>query len=325
MPAEGKISVKNVQMELKSGKRRLGKMRSAQIGKCLSVAERIVCALDDPSIYERYMRIKAKLMDDNSGSREMSSEARQLMIENKNLSLRLDELKGETERDHKILEWVIEQLQLIQVRIIPKASLVEYETFEDAADGLLEAIDTQVASHQFLKGKLAAEIKRTQEMIQAKKSEALSSIEKTRDDRVDGEARIERLKRKVQKKIKLLDEETESTEQQITAALEETSTLKAKLRKLKVPQDTDIKREQYEQKMNSIADEQEKMKQQIEQLKFALKQTNNEITERQRINHFMIPEDVTLDSRKQQLEQTITDLKKEHKLLQKQLEQFQLV
>lgn len=264
-------------------------------------------------------------MEDNSGSREMSSEARQLMIENKNLSLRLDELKGETERDHKILEWVIEQLQLIQVHIVPKASLVEYETFEDAADGLLEAIDTQVASHQFLKGKLAAEIKRTQEMIQAKKAEALSSIEKTRDDRVDGEARIERLKRKVQKKIKLLDEETESTEQKLTAALEETSALKAKLRKLKVPQDTEIKREQYEQKMNSIADEQEKMKQQIEQLKFALKQTNNEITERQRINHFMIPDDVPLDSRKQQLEQTITDLKHERKLLRKQLEQSQLV
>ena len=271
------------------------------------------------------MKIKAKLMESDSPARKMSSQERQLIIENKNLSIRLNELKLEAEKESKILEWVIEQLQLIQVRIVPKASAVEYTTFEDAADGLLEAIDTQIASHQFLKEKLASQIKTTQNLIQQKKSEALEFIEKTRDDRIDGEARIEQLKLKVKKKIEELESQTESTEQQLTTELAETARLKADLKKLKVPKDIDIRRAQKEQKLNDIADEQDRMRKQIEQLKFALKQTNNEIIERNRISHFMITEEEpSLEAHREQLHQTIRELKRENKTLQKQLSQSQM-
>ena len=158
-------------------------MENSATAKCLDVAERILSALDDKSIYQRYLTAKTNL---NSNSASLSPGLKSISHINEALTKSIqDERNRKT--NSSISSYIIQELHSIQMRILPNTADLQHNTVEESISSLLSVIDTKVTSHQFLKQKLTKENQRLKDAISQIKEVSMNDIQEGRKKRISND------------------------------------------------------------------------------------------------------------------------------------------
>jgi hypothetical protein len=288
--------------------------------KCLGVAEQIIRVLDDPSIYERYMKLKEKMLLAAPHSSPPNPQARQLILENRSLVLRIEELKADSLKQKHLESWVITQIQLLQSQLLPASSRLTYASFSDASNNLLDTIEAKLASHRFLRDRLIEENRLLQESIQSMKDSVLTQIEESRKRRVDSDADWERTRSNVLAKIDDMQEKIAKARVKLSKLQEKTFRLRTAVSKLPQPEVARVRVITAEDRLNKADDRKSQLRHERDKLRLALRELDNELIELHRIEQFGVdPGAKRWSADTGSLEAEIVDLEKQNGILHEAL------
>lgn len=239
------------------------------IHKVLTIAEQIVQALDDSTIFQRYSNIKQKILDEYA--KVSTPQLRQLIIENKDLSERINQIDLQNSRENCLNAYIISQIQILQAKIIPGAPPITSDLVQDATDSLMEVVDTRMMSHQFLKQKLTSENEQLKKSIQEMRNNSVNEIDKIKKKRIDMFSNWQNTEIELKKKLN-----------EIEASIIEY--------KAKMPTDTDSLKQQLnsivldptrvdaaESQLNRVEAQRDKLRMQVKRLQFALQKIEFEL------------------------------------------------
>jgi hypothetical protein len=261
---------------------------SSETSKCLGVAEQIIRVLDDPSIFERYMRIKEKIMTPTAVSPTKDPAARQLITENRSLVLRIEELKADFLKQKHLESWIVTQMQLLLASLLPNCGNATYDSFTEASSGLLATIEAKFASHQFLRDRLVEENRSLQESLLGLKESALSQIENSRTQRVDADANWAKTRTSVSARIRELQEAVSQGEKKLAKLQQKTISLKATVSNLPLPEAAQERESEIEEKLNAAHERRNLLRHERDMLQFSVRQFENEFAELERIQKFRV-------------------------------------
>lgn len=253
------------------------------IHKILQIGEKIVQVLDDQTIFQRYSAIKEKIMDDYKNI--SSPQMRQLIVENKDLSDRINQLNIEYSQENYLNSYIISQIELIQTKIIPNVVRMPFSSVREASDSLLEVMNTKLMSHQFLKQKLNAENEKLKQVIHEMRNDSLSEIDKIKKRRIE------------------LSTNWQIKEKEMTRQLNEIEASIMEL-KAKMPSDTEDLNRQLnsiiidekprdiaEAKLTEIELKRNKLRSQVQRLQFAIQKINLELEGLKKVQESFISEE----------------------------------
>jgi hypothetical protein len=298
-------------------------MGDTALNKCLGVAEQIIGALNDPSVYERYVKIKAGIF--STPELWGSEEYRRLLSENRTLNLRLEEIKGKFDQEVTVEEWAANQLRIMQNEFLPESAANPFRTFDEASTSILCMIENKVAGHRFLRKKLETENQYLRDLIHDMKTDSLEHIEASRKRRIDREGHWAQAEEIVHQRIATLKRTAESVRRKLIEVIKQTTVLRATVEGLESSPKKDQKEDIREKRMDELGEQQQGLTSEWNRLRFEIKKTNNEIAELQKIRHFAVdPDDgmVNLKLGKKKLLAEILDLEDERKGLENRIKEM---
>lgn len=239
------------------------------IQKILDIGERIIQALDDPTIFQRYTTIKEKIMEDYKHS--SSPQMRKLIIENQDLSERINQLNAQYSQDNYLKTYIISQIELIQTKIIPNVTRVPFVSVEEASSSLMEVLNTKLMSHQFLKQKLADENEKLKQAIQDMRNSSLSEIDRIKKRRIEISTNWQKKEKEIADQ---LNEIGASIIEYNAKMPSDTEMLKKQLNSIIIDEKP---RDKAEAKLNDIELKRNKLRSQVQKLRFAIQKINLEI------------------------------------------------
>jgi hypothetical protein len=253
--------------------------------KCLTVAERILRALDDPSVYERYMRIKEQMVHTRakSFSPVHSPQARQIILENRNLALRLQEMQAELANERQLEQWLLTQLEVLQHQILPESSLPPLRSLEDATTAILQTIETRVTTHQFLRDRLTEEGRQLQEAIQKLKQRTLDQIDGSRQSRVGLNASWQRTQIEANQAMAAKAQLIERAPHDLGKVRQGRVKLEREIGQLPEVAEIELRKEEAEERLNQAEAKRDCLRQELRSLNFQRRRIGNEIEELRRI------------------------------------------
>jgi hypothetical protein len=253
--------------------------------KCLSVAERIIRVLDDPSIYERYMRVKEQMF--LTGARSLSPvhspQARQLALENRSLTLRLQEMRDEALQQVDLQHWAITQLEILQRQILPESSLGPFDSIEEACTAILESIEMRLTTHQFLRDRLEDENRQLQEALEKLRQNTVNEINRSRQARVDKTAGWQRAQIETHKEMTVKEQVIARAKAKLGKLRQANMKLEQTVAEISEACEAPGRKEEAEERLNKAEAERERMKQEVADLKFSSRELTHEIAELRRI------------------------------------------
>ena len=171
------------------------------ITKCLDVAEKIIQALDDPDINQKYFSLKEKILQD---SLPQGQHLKQIRDENRLLQVKLKMLHEQINSHSEIENYMVQEMSTITKSIIPNSTFTS-QTFTDSCKDLLDAYQTAFESHKFLRQKLVD--------TQNKLKDSLLNLKTSHSEEMDSIRRKRTLSTEEwkQKKIKLHDKMNDLT------------------------------------------------------------------------------------------------------------------
>lgn len=275
---------------------------------CLSVAEKILSALEDKTIFQKYLKEKSRLLSDSNLNRTKVSA--------NSISFPSFSASRSSPSPNSYVSSIISQIEKLQNELLPSTPVNHHENLDDALDSLGSVIETQITSHQFLKQKLMCENVKLKQAISNVKEVSLNDIQENRKKRIENDENW------AQRKSRLLELEK--------AALHEKKKLKKQIDKLKVDNSklqTEIEQIQSRTKqrdglIRDAESEIEKLDEQIsilqeqtEQLNYELELTNKANENLDNIQKFRIKKGGSLKLEKQKLLQELDELKRRNNML----------
>ena len=237
--------------------------------KILEIGEKIIQALDDPTIFQRYNIIKEKIMDEYKNI--SSPQLRQLIVENKDLSDRIGQLNLEYSQENYLNNYIISQIELMQTKIIPNVTHVPFASVTEASNALLEVISTKLMSHQFLKQKLSAENEKLKQAIQDMRNNTLSEVDKIKKRRIENSTNWQKKEKEMAQQLN----EIEASIIEYKAKMpSDTEMLKRQLNSIII---NEKPRDVAEAKLNEIELKSNKLRSQVQRLQFAIQKINLEL------------------------------------------------
>lgn len=239
------------------------------IHKVLEIGEKIVQALDDPSIFQRYSNIKEKIMDEYKNI--SNPQMRQLIAENKDLTDRINQLNIEYSQENYLNSYIISQIEFIQAKIIPNIVRVPFSSVKEASDSLLEVMNTKLMSHQFLKQKLSTENEKLKQAIQDMRNDSLSEIDKIKKRRIEISTNWQKKEKEMTQQLN----EIEASILEYNAKMpSDTEMLNRQLNSIII---NEKPRDLAEAKLTEVELKRNKLRSQVQRLQFTIQKINLEL------------------------------------------------
>ena len=290
-------------------------MENSATAKCLDVAERILSALDDKSIYQRYLTAKTNL---NSNSSSLSPGLKSINHINEALTKSIqDERNRKT--NSSISSYIIQELHSIQMRILPNTADLQHNTVEESISSLLSVIDTKVTSHQFLKQKLTKENQRLKEAISQIKEVSMNDIQEGRKKRISNDESWSQRRIRLIELEKAAQNEKQKLRQQIEKTKKENGDLMVEITQMNLK--TNERKEliqEAEAQVDVISDNISQLTEEANKLKYELQIAKNSDVSLANIQKYKSSTS-NLNIEKKRLLDEIEKLKKRNNMLNAQI------
>ncbi|EAY15783.1 hypothetical protein TVAG_188340 [Trichomonas vaginalis G3] len=280
---------------------------------CLNVAEKILLALDDKTIFKRYLSEKNQLSTDKTRTKT------QISISSFTKSISNDMPTSNKENNQLYLA-IIQEIENLQNQILPSTPVTHHNDLDDALKSLLSVIDTQFTSHQFLKHKLMCENVKLKQAISNIKEVSLNDIQENRKKRIENDenwaerkARILELEKAAQLEKKKLSKQIEKLKidnKELQTQIEQTET-QYKNRQALI-NDASAEIESLDETISTL-------KEQATQFQYELELTNKANQNLDSIQKFRISNGGGLKNEKERLIQELDELKRRNNMLMAEL------
>lgn len=123
--------------------------------KVLELAEKIISALGDGSIYEKYLKLKQKIISSSSISElsltnSLENHLKKIALENRELASRIEMISSAVKSD-SLSDYIITQLCELQAKVLPDVSPRYQHTVQEAAANLLQILNAKNKSNTYFR------------------------------------------------------------------------------------------------------------------------------------------------------------------------------
>jgi len=262
--------------------------------KCLTIAEGILSALEDQSIFERYKGIKSQI--------EKSETNKSVGIIIKNTPL---------------VDWIVAQLNKIQTEILPESASLQSDSLEDAITSLDAVIETKVTSYNYLKQKIMAQNATIREKISRNKEFSINEIQDIRKKRILMEEMLEQKVKNLIEHEKGLQKEKSDTISLVQTISKENEYLQKSIEEAEIRvKNAKQKKASLEKTIESLADDMASLEKNLEKSLYDLQINRRAYENLESIDKFR-SSGFSLADEKQRIYEEITSLKAKNAKLQK--------
>jgi chromosome segregation ATPase len=280
--------------------------------RCLSLAEKIISALNDPELVERYFSFKTKLFQSRgqhiAPSPEYAPEIntdraygfyQSLAQENQKLKDEIAELSAKKpDFSHAPEnETIAAKLRELQRAILPKHKLAPKGDAVQEMDSLRKVIEAKLDSLNYLREKLRNDNQRLTADFREIERSLASKIEAAKEKEEIEKQAIESQERELSQELASAERELEDLTNQLHDAEEENQKLRQQHSDTTaLLESMEAEQEETERQIEHMETESENMFEEIERLKLELSKKSKELNALQTLQRFGVEGDVEISS-----------------------------
>ena len=227
--------------------------------KCLEVAERIIGCLNDGQILKRFQGIKRHIFDSNRQIPDIQGHLKAVVLENRELSRRLEELKEDRRTNRRLDEYA---LSIINQRIKETSPNPQspQETIDAAVDNLLAVIDAREKASTIKRQQLTDENAVLRDKISKTEAVCNEEIKESRQRRLENDHKSRQRQKVIQQQISQLRTKIEQQSNKFDDVAEENQEIKNSMQEKKIVaeklmeklQDAEKKKEIDQKRLNDL-------------------------------------------------------------------------
>lgn len=267
--------------------------------RCLSLAEKIISALNDPELVQRYFNLKTKLMGEQavpslSAREEVNTDKayafyQSLAEENEKLKDEIARLSASKPdfRDAPDNESIASKLRELQHSILPNHKLPPRGDAVEELDSLRKVVEAKLDSLAFVREKLRAQNQRLSNEFREIERTLNAKIESTREKEESERLEIERQEKDLAAELAEAQHGLNNAREALRGATEENTRLRRQHSDTAaVLEGIEAEETETEQRIEEMESESERYFEEIEHLKTELNKRNKELGTLQALQKF---------------------------------------
>lgn len=184
--------------------------------KCLELAEKIIGCLNDGAILERFQEIKRNIFSQSQPNRDVESHLKAMVLENRELTKKLEDLKARNESQMTLTEYSLSVLNDHIQKTAPNPQS-QITNIDDATAYLLDIIDAREKASTLKRQQFTDENAQLRDKISKTEAVGNEEIKQYRQRRLEND----HIRKQTQKQLKLKISKIRSKVEQLSIKLDD--------------------------------------------------------------------------------------------------------